>query len=470
VSALATVSAPSVLPTTIITPSATINGIKIPIYEFDCQTGAYGSVGRFTFKTAISALASTGFGPPQSNQGLSVVNFPSSLSMQSPFGGGTITGSSAAPAALLSQYVATAQPSMADGSPSLPVQILVNGAYGQPVQPIFGGDLDAMTWDFDKDELTVEGRDFSGRLRDWKPVFDASVSHMTPTQLATRVAKKMNLTINIPTQLPTEASVGSLLYEVGVAAVPGIVNPLGGSGVMPTFWSRPQEVWALLNLLARAVGWDVHTTYDGTLYFGPPQYTGTVPKIFTYRAPPGTNVVPIRNLQVLHQPHRYGTFKVIIRSYHGPTLVNSTATAVHVGAPFTTPTAKLVMAGVYTNAASLSSEIEDGKPNYIYYIPNILLPQLTQLSMAATFDLAKRLYIVEGQIDGDPTILPQMPVQLNEGVVGCLQGYADIPLHLVSVNHVYSMSEGYLTHIKAWYAPPGPLEYGVTPQTSFGVD
>ncbi len=403
-----------------ISPYVIINGIRIPIFAFHATMGAYGSVGTFSFSTAISSLASHGFGPSN----------------------------------LLSTYIASSQPSMADGSPSLPIQIWVNGAYGQPYQAIFGGDIDELHWNFDEDALTVTGRDFSGRLKDYKIVLDRGWVNLTPTQFAQKVATKMSLTLEMPVAATTQTSIGVMMQYAGEQTP--TEQYAVGTQQNTQVWSSPKIVWDILNFLAREIGWTVYTTVDQKLYFGPVKEQP--PRVFTWLSPVTSSAVPVRNLHILHQPHRYGTFKVVVMSYHNYFVQMFSSTLLGLEHPIKLPNGKFIGQGVWKNASVLSSALEEGKPNYFYFVQGLTPPQIEQLALAITFDIAKRLYTVSGEIDGDPTLTPMEPIQIDDASGDNLQGYASKSLMLASVEHTFNMQDGYLTTWKAWHAPSAPQD------------
>lgn len=401
-------------------PHAVVNGKRLPVTAFHATLGAYGSVGTFSFTTAISALAANGFGPDNP----------------------------------LQAYVASATPSMADGSPSLPMQLWTNGAYGQASQAIFGGDIDELTWHFDEDELVVTGRDFAGRLKDYKIVLNQSWVNLTPTQFVQRVASKVNLTLDMPTTPASQTPIGVMMQYAGETTP--TEQFAVGSQQSTEAWSSPRDVWDIVNFLARELGWAVYATVDQKLYFGPVKTQS--PRVLTWLAPATTSAVPVRNLRILHQPHRYGTFKVVVMSYHNYFVQMFSSTMLGLEAPLKLSNGKLIGQGVWKNANALASSVEEGKPNYFYFVHGLTPPQIEQLALAITFDIAKRLYTVSGEIDGDPTVLPMEPIQLDDTRGDNLQGYAAKPLMLASVEHTFSMEDGYLTNFSAWYAPSPPQD------------
>lgn len=417
---------------TAIRPTVKIGGADVPVFSFTAQLGAYGSVGRFSFETSSEALVKAGFAGAKSL------------------------------AAQLEQ--SQAQPPAS--SPSLPIEIWSNGAYGQPSTRMFGGDVDMARWDFDRDRLMVEGRDYAGRLMDVRIVLNRAYQHMTPSLLAQKLASEVSLAAQIPAS-SGEHEIGYYLQTTGVGGT-------GSAGANPVKLANPRPAWDLLTFLARNLGYQVNVTPDQTLHFGPPaKYTGAgYPRVLTYRAPASTaNVVPVRALRVDHSPRRNGTFQVLVMSYHPVSTQLISSRVLVLGQAISVTKQGKVPAGIYKGSGgeALRAQIGDklnGKPVYLYYIHGLTAGQTEQIAEAIALDITKRAFIVHGEIDGDPTLAPQMPVQLAEGVAGALQGYAGRTLTVASVSHQFQMARGnargggYVTQFKAFYQPPAPQEAG----------
>ena len=405
----------------------------MPLETFDVQLAAYGSVGHFECTTAISGLATHGF---DANN-------------------------------LLGVEIENAQPSLSDGSPSYPIQLYATGAYSGVTAQIFGGDIDELSWDFDRDELKITGRDFGGRMRDWVAVITATpgqgsqlYTNMDYAQFATAIIKGVGLIPQISDSSTVNKPLYQLLFSIGANA-PGTTRfgyDAVGLSDNVSIYAAPQNTWDLLNKIARSIGFIVTVHFDGTVYVGPPGGDSAInlsPRTFTWMAEEGTpNTIPVRNLTIDHGPRQYGTFVVNAYGYHSPSAQISVAHGMGLAGnttyfglarqPLTT--------GVYASKPPTSA-VQAGKPNYFFYVPGMTLPQVEQKQLAATFDIAKRLYVVHGEIDGDPTLVPTTPMALAEAQSGALQGYAGKPLDIASVNHTFSMEDGFNTLFKAWHAP-----------------
>ena len=93
--------------------------------------------------------------------------------------------------------------------------------------------------------------------------------------------------------------------------------------------------------------------------------------------------------------------------------------------------------------------------------------QATDLAESLALKIWSRSLIVRGEIDGDPTLTPQMLVTLAEQHQGDLHGFAGKQLNLSSVEHRYELpqggdgeSEGFLTSFTALFLPPIPAAPG----------
>jgi hypothetical protein len=412
----------------------------IPLESFDVQLAAYGSIGHFTATTAISALSAFGWGPKN----------------------------------LLGTEIRNSEPQLYDKSPTYPVKLYATGVYSKTLSLIFSGDIDELSWDFDADELRISGRDYGGRLHDWRAVITRSWVNQTYAGFAKFIIESVGLTPQIATGATVNQSLAQLLFQIDTANIPGVVR--GGytsSAISDTVsqWTNPENMWEFLNRVARSIGFIVTVHTDGTVYVGPPggdSQVALTPRTFTWFASGSTpDVIPVRHLTIDHGPRQYGTFAVRGFAFHAPT-VKVTADQVYFFSR-TRPSfnavalgAQQIRAGVYKGSAGAAG-FAPGKPNYYFYFQGKTAPQLQAETLALTFDIAKFLFVIHGEIDGDPTLVPTTPLTLAEAVPGYLQGYAGEPLAISGVNHRFDMTEGYVTKFTAWYAPSAqslPAESG----------
>lgn len=415
----------------------------VPLESFDVQLAAYGSIGHATVTTAISALAAFGWGPNN----------------------------------LLGTEIENSQPQLSDGSPTYPIKLYATGAYsgGNPAL-IFAGDIDELSWDFDNDELRISGRDYAGRMHDWVAVLVSGWFNQSFSRIAEKIITGVGLTPQIASSESVNQSLRNLLYAIGQTDTPGTQSmgyTAGGISNTVSQWSAPQNMWELLNKVARSIGFIVTVHTDGTVYVGPPGGDSEVsltPRTFTWFASGNTpNVIPVRNLTIDHGPRQYGTFAVRGFSFHAPKVqVANTSVFAFSGnkASFTAAGVgrQAITAGVYREAAA-SAGFAPGKPNYYFYFQGKTPDQLRAETLALTFDIARYLYVVHGQIDGDPTLVPTTPLTIAEAVPGYLQGYAGKQLAVSGVTHRFNMTDGFLTDFTAWYTPSPqslPTEPGVT--------
>lgn len=424
----------------------------VPLETFDITLGAYGSVGRFTCTTAISALASYGWGPHN----------------------------------LLGVEIENSQPYLADGSPSYPIKLYTTGAYDGKLYLAFTGDIDELSWNFDNDKLTITGRDYAGRLLDWKAVLTPKWVNMNYYQFVQAIFQGIKIPptkYHIATQASVNDSLGNILYGLGnEAGQVGKVSYGYAHSGLPTetsYFSLPEDMWNLLTLVSRAIGFIVTVHTDGTFYVGPQGGDAAVnygTRTFTWFAPEGTpNVTPVRHLVINHGPRQYGTFVVRGFSYHPPSVQVTKAVAVGLAGSTNATQVSIpalakqqLTAGVY-KSGQIAAAVEDGKPNYFFYYHGQTQTQVERDTLGIAFDIARHLYIVEGEIDGDPSLQVTTPILLSDMSGGNLQGYTTKPLTIAGINHMFDMSGGedggFVTRFRAWYEPPVgtlPAEPGVT--------
>ena len=432
----------------------------VPLETFDITLAAYGSVGHFSCTTAISALASHGWASPNN----------------------------------LRHMIESAQPSFSDGSPSYPIKLYAVGAYDGLQHIVFAGDIDELSWDFDRDELKITGRDYGGRMRDWKAIITPKWINMDYAAFASQIISQVGLTPQFASQATSKQlgqNLGQILYGIDNEA--GSIERVNfgfthsGFSYETSVFSQAENMWELLNLVSRAIGFIVTVHFDKTVYVGPPgadPQVNVTPRVFTWFATEGTpNVTPVRHLNITHGPRQYGTFSVRGFSYHSPSvqLASTSLVGIPPSNSYKNPQKAVLLArqplsaGIY-KTENIAANIEAGKPNYFFYFNGATSPQIERDMLAEAFNIARHLYIVEGEIDGDPTLVPTTKLTLDVRPPGDLQGYSgsSMPLDIASVDHHFDMSGGdgggFLTTFKAWYAPPIntplPNQVGPAVQTS----
>lgn len=346
----------------------------------------------------------------------------------------------------------------ADVNQRTTVTLQMSNDGGKTYSPLLTGDLDEVRWDYDEDELTMTGRDFSGRLVESRVVLkDTDFTNRTPSQLATEFANDVGLIPNV-TPVPNEQPIGYL-----------------GENNLAIRTGTPITKWSLLILMARLSGravW-VTATNPPTLFFGPVNLS-TSPRIFTYGQKGKAPGTPIRKLQGEYHLFKNTTFQVVVMSYHPQMDKPVTATVMVAGETFSYETTKTIKPGMYKAGASGTTRLQIGaalknKPGYFFYMHGLTPTECQARAEAIARDIAKRQFIMHGEIDGDPTINPLDPVQINAATPSQLNMHSiatkgvEVPvnigpfnnrlMYVNSVTHEFSFTSGFLTKLSFWHLP-----------------
>ena len=386
-----------------------INGQNLPIRHFRITRGAYASVGTFQLGTSIQ-LASIDIN-------------------------------------------AVAQQSGGTSRTEVDTQVSLDG--GMTWKSLLVGDLDAMTWDFDNDLLTLTGRDFGGRLVETRVVMkDSTYVNKTPAQVAVAFAQDVGL------------DTSQIVAEAGEA-------PIGflGEHNMAIRSATPISKWAILTLLARLTG-RVCMIVPGTppaLYFAPVSTSG-MPKVYTYGSNNIAGITPVRTLKGEYRPFKNSTFQVIVLSYHPQTAKQTLATIVVAGETIQYETEKTIKPGIYKGTSTGGVRVALGetlknKPVYVYYMHGLTPQECQTKAEALARDISKREFILHGTVDGDPMLNPldilqvknNIPVSLAQVSTGKKQKQISIApfdgrlMFINSLDHLYDISTGFVTNWSAWH-------------------
>lgn len=186
-------------------------------------------------------------------------------------------------------------------------------------------------------------------------------------------------------------------------------------------------------------------------------------------------MTPVRNLRGTFSPRRNHTFTVVVLSYHPETSQTVNEAVTSVGSDiFVANTTAPVKAGVYAQSAAgqvrnLLGDYLTGKPTYVYRVHGLTPGQAAQKAAAIAADIAKRSFVINGEIDGDPTIVPGLELNFVEQYAGDMIGFANRQMTVTSVTHEYSFpqggdsgssgdgsGDGYLTRFAALLVKPPP--------------
>jgi hypothetical protein len=289
--------------------------------------------------------------------------------------------------------------SLAEDAPeSLPVDIYVT--IDQDRNHLFGGEYVKATWDYDAAAVHVHCRDWTGVLMDEKRVLTkgsgVETQNQSLSQIVTSIAKEYGLTPVLHLQSGGSDS-GSTIQGTQFGSTDR------------TYMPRAQTAWATLTQLAKANGYEVHTTPDKELVFGEPG-AGLPTLILAYQVTPPlpSGNFAIKQLRVEHNPRRNKSFKVLVQSYDPSTAKITKGTSTVIGTNLASGD-ETVNSGQWssTDAASINSSLSSAKkkiPTYTFRVDGLTADQAQARADAIATDIAKRELIVSGENDGIPGI------------------------------------------------------------------
>ena len=250
----------------------TVGGKNFPILSFNIRSGAYGSVGHASITTGRKELLAQRWD--------------------------------------LFDLTATAPGG---------VEVLIEVQTPTASAKIFGGEFLTSDWDYDRDRVRIEARDYAGILVDQRRM-PAGAAQIAQQILAPLAPGKNPSAAPISTQNQKLSEVvGGIAQEFGFTPVLNLdQDPEIGTifGSDDTIWlAIPQTFWGLLNQLARDTGYDVYVTPDRKLVFGLPG-VGTTPVKLSYGVlPVPTGTLPCREPIFRHNVRRNSTFRIQVMSY-----------------------------------------------------------------------------------------------------------------------------------------------------------
>ena len=190
------------------------------------------------------------------------------------------------------------------------------------VTRIFGGEYLTTSWDMDADTAVLHARSWAGALADQKRILtkigsavSGALKPLAPGQVSAAGISNLNQTVGM--------IVSAIANEYGFTPVlnlSGANNPTIGTlygSDDQAFMPVPQSLWSILNQLARDTGYVVYDTPTKQLVFGAPG-AGLPTLAPSYKVPARGAMVPVRNLQFMHQPRQNGTFRVLVISAYDP--------------------------------------------------------------------------------------------------------------------------------------------------------
>ncbi len=389
-----------------------IGGYTLPSFEWTVDAASYGQLSHSTVRTTISAL----------------------------------------------QRYKINVPSLNGASSRVPAKITMNG------QTIFGGTYRHGFFDFDRDEAEFFLRDYAAILFDTKrSIADIKYDGVTVKEFISNLTEEFG---NVPGGLTgVNIDIESNPLVGTVFAQTGLVQ--GGSS-MSTY---PRPIWDLIVLIAKWIGANVFTTPEGILNFIQTPKNPIIQQYTWMQGPDQAVDVTTRNVQfnpilklnVMHQPENNQNFNVVVISHTQNDVQWTSQTTTAIGEDFgdTGIKPKLYSGADGVKVQSLLSSRGLGIPTYYFPIDGLTADQAQSRADAIASEYAKRLYVVNAVVDGNPEIRPLQQFLINEGEAGSLIGFAQKPLYISGVRHSFSMPQGdslahdgFQTTIKNLTLPP----------------
>ncbi len=338
-----------------------VKGQNFPAFAYTIHSGAYGSGGSCDIHTSIEALQQAG------------VNL-----------------------------IGLAE----DAPDSLPVDIFVTT--DQVRAHLFGGEYVKAQWNYDTASVMIHCRDWTGVLMDEKKVLTKAggveTQNQTIGQIVTSIAKEYGLT--------------PVLHLQSGASGKSIQGTQFGS-TDRTYMPRAQSAWATLTQLAKANGYEVHTTPDKELVFGEPGAgLPTITLAYQFAPPIPAASFPIKDLKVEHNPRRNKSFKVLVQSYDPAAAQVTKGQAAVIGKNIATAGGQTVNSGQWGggDANAISGSLKAGKkkvPTYTFRVDGLTADQAQAKADAIATDIAKRELIIEATSDGIPGIQLMQKLKLT---------------------------------------------------------
>jgi hypothetical protein len=238
----------------------------VPVYGWNCEYNAYGSLNHFHVKTSIQALKQSSINIYQ----------------------------------------------LQDDDPHLKIQIhvLVDGNSTL----IFAGEIDTVDGLWHQDSIEITGRDNSTILRDESHTLQGVDYINQPiSKVVTQIAQKYGFGIS---------KIDSTKQLAGVKYI-----PVGGA--QNAFMDRPRPVWSVLQLLANEVGFLLYVTPQNDLVFAQPgSFTTNAPWQYYWRPQQkqqSSAKMPIAELHTTQQSKRCKNFVVQAWSNDRSTKIRTSA-------------------------------------------------------------------------------------------------------------------------------------------------
>lgn len=289
---------------------------------------------------------------------------------------------------------------------------------------LFGGEYVSGEYLYNQQAVTVHARDWSGPLIDQKRVLvnilAGNVGPLAPSEAETGGVSTQNQKLSqVVTAIAKQFSLTPDL-RLAEGADPDIGTIFGDSNdtiITPT----PQSLWGILTRLARDSGNVLYVTPQKHLVFGEAG-AGLEPVALCYRVNPiPAGTYGAMGIDVVHNPRRNLTFRVVVLSYDHTNSTMTKGQAYVIGSNYSAEGDVTVHAGAWSGPAAekITSAIGAGNqskknavPVYTFHADGLTAAQAQTQATAIANDIAKRELIVKTSTRCIPTLQPSNPVTL----------------------------------------------------------
>lgn len=417
-----------------------IGGKSVPMTEFQITSGTYGSVGHATMHTSLQMMKALNIDMVELSSNQTVV----------------------------------------------PVAIYA-AAGSVPTTQIFDGDVLETEWLMDQDTVVVHARDHAGIFVDQKRILARDAKALTEALSPLSPGQTLNPSGVATMNRKVSQVVTDIAQEFGYKPV---LN-MGGSDVLSgaawggsdhTYMTIPQNLWSILNTLARDTGNEVYTTPKRELVFGTPgaglETLNLTWGLFYDPQAQGDKPHPVANLRITHNPRRNGTFRVLVFSYMASGAQATIGRATFIGSNLATPE---LPEGLRTGSAAKEADkqlLNSAKTKglgsasdlshvqlYTFHWDGLSNDDADSRAGAIATDIAKRLMMLKCWIDGFPPLLPTQPFIMGGPLP---KQFASNQWYVSGFQHKFKMptigrqgSAGLITEIQALDLPAVSLGQGL---------